>query len=1535
MKKNLLSIIAFIMAVIMIAGVLASCGGETETTSATTTAGESEQTTESSKATEEKTTESSETEPKTNETTVPTDNGTTESESLTDSNSDAATETETVTDTDSQTETETETESGTDEPEAVLKPDLSEKYGDSIVYADSLKNNVTAYYASGKREDVVFENMEMKLEYGLTAARDQQVTYLKSKNGKSYVENSIDVFVRMNDGYTYYAKNSYSEAVFNIYRFGYYYYQMRMEGQTFSTEGTVTDELSVDYKSPSGANDLKVRYKNKVLMIQVDDDANDPYFTINSSLDVDASKYTMLEITVKAEGPAANNCDLFYVAGSATGFSGEQRVDFNVATDGEFHTYRIPLYTGKDYTGTVKALRLDVNGAGASFEIKDIKFLGMDVGNAPKYLSMSRNFNIYSDKMHHVLQVAATETTENIAEFGMLTKIDASTVAKVVVKDKNGTHYDFEGIDWDSAEYVGFDIIDAGIFGYILPYDGKGGKLSVELVDGVYVIEQTMAPEGGKVIPSRTTFNEEMHYYNWVSGGNTNDFYMGQRIYTDDNHDFEEFLYEAFCERNPLTKFKVIDKSSTEAEYFGYDSLRGIYRFNMGGAPGGFSTPYYKEQNRHFRTSFFVNGDDIDRKIYVMTYTTVGQLECAVLLDEDDVMLPLSLEVGKNFSEQGGERNLYNLDDATYGEVIFPLVVKADSKTEYGVLNLYQNWGKYPLKQLSWIQFFSPYYHLSTGVTETNCILPWTFTDRAWYNTLPDHRGMSAPLWATQPQHTSAGEHDWLRYVDSEGNVVRAENVLNTIDSYGPTYADVKMDYITYDGKMKVSYTHTEMPQVDENRAYYEMTYEVLDDITINNFVTDFQFYKVDPNDGTGLYQKVGYLNENNESVVVEANQSTTPVKYVLGKDCPYFSFFDMDNHSDSNGYANLSFLVYNSEFVIGGEKAEPSFAIVNYSDTVYVTLNIEEQTTLKAGDKFTINAILLPWGSHLLDDGIIDKANNNYEYTMTLPDGTLYEDKNVRDVRKNTLKNPLTAVAGENCQVIESVFVPKVKSTNGESVEFTLTGGYNNVVVRAYGFKKMTVPVIYEKIDGEWQLYEVSSKDDEKFGHNYDGYCIHYDGDSFSYSFVTTMDGMTDRTFKIVADGNYKKWPKETFSGLEREDLLQVYADPTEIKELDGDTVLKNEFASALEVMKDEGGEYEYLRVFGGGLDAKYAEGYAIVYKPANANLGAGKYLAVKYRFGAENTEVVNRFEFYMSTETNNPGEAGCFSTNAVKSDGEWHLLIIDLEKVNQNNFSKNWVAADDGKYYPKLIRFDFFDKKMPEESYIDIAFVGIDESIENIVKLAEDVSSASMFEGSKEYKVDVTTGEVVSLYPDIPETLVQSESGYTQADLEFGAHLDYINGKTCVLMSGSSSGVVGYQLMGNAIADIDIENSATVAGHNLVLAGWCVLEGGVDRYVWSADGGKTWYDVETYGKEIDPAYQALVDAAYERTNKTVGFTIDKDGANSAFQGASGNSPTGLSCNLEEYKGQKVDVIIGAVPAKDTTTIQPLFYIGQVTVAE
>lgn len=1410
------------------------------------------------------------------------------------------------------------------------EPRLEGEHAELIENADSLKNNVTAYYANGKRENVIFENMEMLLDYSLLSGSDQLVSTLTNKKGNEYISNTMDVFVRMADGNVYYASDSSTNAVFNIHRFGYYFYQMRAEGQNFIGGLEVKSELNVSIEKPTSTayiDAYKYRKGDGYAFVRNADPAKDPRIVFGD-LEVSTDKYTVLEITMRAEEQCSANADLFFVSGSYTGLNSSQRLRFQLTTDGEWHTYRIPVYTGSDYTGTLSRIAMDINGSGARYDIKEIKFLEIDIENAPSDLSLCRTFNVYSDKMHHVVQIAATAETSGIKEIGMQTVIPAGKVAKVVAMDASGLHYSFDEVDWTTTEYVGFDIIDAGIFGYILPFDGKGGSLKVEQTGDQYLIEQVMVPEGGTIKPSRTTYDTENQRYNWVPGGNTNDLFMGLRVYTDDSHDFETFLEEAYCERNPLSEsyFKIIETGSTFAAYHGYDSLRGIYNIGIGGATG-FNAPYYSDPNKHYRANFLVRGDDHDRKIYAMTSHSSGQLECAVLLDADDVMLPVSMEVGKNFSESGGERNLYNLADNPYSETIFPLVVNSGEKYEYTVLNLYQNWGNFPLKQISWIQFFSPYYHLSTGVTETNCILPWTFTNQIWYNTLPDFRGMSAPLWSKEPQHTSAGDHDWLKYVDSEGKVNRAENVMNVIDSHGPTYADVKMDYITYDGKIKVSYTHTEMPQTDENRTYYEIRYEVIGDVIINDVVNNLQLYKVNPNDSVGKYKKVGYLDYNNKCTVADANETDTPIKYTLGNECPYFSFFDMDGASNADGYGNLAFLIYNSEFIIGGKKAEPSFAIVNHTDTVYVTLDLET-LALKAGDSITINCILLPWGSHQLDDGIVDLENGNYEYDMPLEDGTLYMDKNVRDVRENTLLNPLKAIAGENSEIIESVFVPKIKTVNGESAEFTLSGGYNNVAVRVYGFDKMTVPVIYEKIDGDWQIYNVSSSASRKDPHKYDGYVIHYDGDAtFSYSFVASMDGKTNRTFKIVADGNYTKWATETFEvNTGREDLLNIYTDHVELAGLIGKSQI-----SKSEIFDEDG----YVRFFGAGTDSSLGETYVTAYKNSKPTVASGKYIAVKYRIPTTNSASIKRFDLFVSTTVTNANNDNAIYINNVKNDGEWHTIIIDLEKVESERFKPHFVTDAAGRYYPLVIRFDFFDRKMSTESYIDLAFVGMDDSLAKIAALSTDCKDITLFEGSVTTRIDPATGEKIDLTVRIPEVLVDPSSGYTKASLEYGAQIDYINGVSVSTTGGTKKGTAGIMHNASTIADRSVTDCATVAGYNLVFGGWCVVEGGVDHYVWSADGGKTWHKVEDFGRSTASASANNISAALARSNQTYEFTLEADGANGSFSGTAGNNPKGIAADLEAYKGQTVDVIFGAVPAKDTSTILPLYYISRVKVAE
>ena len=201
--------------------------------------------------------------------------------------------------------------------------------------------------------------------------------------------------------------------------------------------------------------------------------------------------------------------------------------------------------------------------------------------------------------------------------------------------------------------------------------------------------------------------------------------------------------------------------------------------------------------------------------------------------------------------------------------------------------------------------------------------------------------------------------------------------------------------------------------------------------------------------------------------------------------------------------YVNLSYLVRDAKVIIGGKECTPHFAVRAAGRRLYLTLDLGA-VSFKKGDSIKINAIIMPWGS--------------YKSVYDSPD--FAPDQNVRDVRKNSMLDPAIAIAVADCTVVDAPFMPKVRSTNGKSAEFTLSGGENNITVRAYGFDALAVPTVYEKIGGEWGEYELSSKntpDVAEISHNYDGYNVFFDGDSYSYSFVVKMTGGEGRTFKIM----------------------------------------------------------------------------------------------------------------------------------------------------------------------------------------------------------------------------------------------------------------------------------------------------------------------------------------------------------------------------------------------------------------------------------
>ena len=981
------------------------------------------------------------------------------------------------------------------------------------------------------------------------------------------------------------------------------------------------------------------------------------------------SVFNALEITMSTTNSSSGT--VYLAAGSHSGIDGSQHVGFSINPDGEYHTYYVPFSSVEDYTGYITRIRLDIGSkVGEEIRISSLKMVSLAA--AAPAVKLDKTYHLYSDKVNEIVRLVASKDVSDLASFGSITEIPADTVAKLVIKDKKGTHDSLDGVDMATVEYVAFDIKGVGVFGYILLPDESSGKLTVALADGVYTLTQEYTLPEGYVVEHLKAVRS------------------GHRLYTDLSHSFDGFLKAAEEERHPLTEV-TSTATSRGSEYVGYDAFRGAYYFDVRGF-AGFQAAYDNPYLRYYVSPSF-NGVAEDRAVYIISHTTSGNLESAAVLSHDGLMLPIDLEVCKNF---GGEHEepFYDDGDTTYGEVIFPMVIEAGKKTEIHVINLYQNWGDFPLKQISSIQFIAPYYHLSVGTTETNCIAPYYVYGKDHW-TLPDFRAMSAPLWATQPQHTSIGRLYFLEYTTADGKDYASESITNKITAYGPTYCDIDMYYLSDDGKISAYYRHMEMPHTDENRTYYELVLEVMDDISIKDFKNDFAFFSFDGRNP--YFKKLGYLNDKNECVVTNASSSATPTYYTLGDKSPYISYFDGPETTDLIDYVNFALVVKDYSFTVGGKAYDGNLVLRDVKaenlNRMSLTLDLGE-ITLKKGDKFTINMILLPWG-----------------------DPSAENDQNVRNVRQDACLDPYKVEASVG-SVIEDVYLPRVMSEGGKA-EFTLSGGTNNCVVRVYGFDKLTVPTVEEKVDGKWVSYKLRSDT-----YAYDGYTVHYDGDgTYSYSFVVNMDGGKARTFRINADKEFKGYEGNWIEGETNDDAfddlpINIYITPSNYKDVKAGMSM---YGCIMEIAEDE----SYFRFRGADTAV---EAYITPVGNTEVYGETGQYVVMKYRVPTDNSVTLKNFEIFTSTVYYGPKASDFISVNGSPIiDGEWHVMVVDVSKI------ESFQQRADGTYLANYFRIDIMNvnkQNVPTDTYLDIAYFGMSNSLDDIIALNPDVANLQLWE-------------------------------------------------------------------------------------------------------------------------------------------------------------------------------------------------------------
>ena len=972
-------------------------------------------------------------------------------------------------------ETDTMTDIETNDPDVYEDPVFYEKierdpidpdkvdlsgtdWNATITAANSRANGVQGKFTDPYRNKFLISNKTSSLLCNLTENGKKQVEGIYNENGAPYVENTENAYVIDANGSVFSSAHSTTNARMNSNRIGYYYYDFHFRDQVFVDPDVKEggDEYNILQKtgkwaaSPDTAN---VKKTKSSLSYDVTSPV-DPY--VYAGVSFSAEKYNSLKVTIKTEFDTI--CYVYVMAGDYKQFNQDQMTKFQCIPGQECTVY-VPLYALPGYTGNVHGLRFDCgNQSGDHIEITELKAINRANDTVP--LAFERTYHTYPDKIHEEYRIIATDDYSNGSKFETRTVIPADTVKKLIIKNAKGEVSELDGFDFTTTEYVGFDIKNAGIFGVIMPITENNGYISVELKDGNYVLTRGIDIN--------------------VSMAKGDEIIFGHRLFTSNGHEFNELRKEAYIERNPLTEIYVKDVDN--AKFEGYDGIRGCYAFTVEAME--FDTAFKMKPDKQFNVNALIRGDGvIDRTIYIQTAenraTRRGRLECAAILNENDMLLPIPLEVGKNFDGEN-EEPLYYPEPATgeaaYGEVYFPVTVEKDECKRFTVLHLYQNWGNYPLKQLSFIAFHIPYYHLSVGVTETNCIVPYYVNGKdGWV--LPDFRANSAPFWnnGRGTQHTSVGRLYFLNYTDAEGNSYRSESQSAEIASHGPVYADLNTEYLSDDGKIKATYRHTEMAQTDENRTFYDIKLEVLDDININDFKNDFAFFTFDSYNLK--FARVGYLNENGESVNEKIDTSAKTNRTVkLGKDHPYYDYYRA-NEKES---VNFGLIVRESDITIGGQKFDGCFIFRDKFDGAINTGSLSLDlgaVTLKKGDVLHIQIILMPWG-----------------YSTNL------DDSNVLRVRADSCIDPykITVIEGEP---YEDSVIPSVRAKNN-SASFKISGGASTAAVKIYGFTDYKMPTVTFKADGK-------DVDIKLAGPNgYDGYQVNLDKDgTYSFSFNVDMD--------------------------------------------------------------------------------------------------------------------------------------------------------------------------------------------------------------------------------------------------------------------------------------------------------------------------------------------------------------------------------------------------------------------------------------------
>ena len=550
--------------------------------------------------------------------------------------------------------------------------------------------------------------------------------------------------------------------------------------------------------------------------------------------------------------------------------------------------------------------------------------------------------------------------------------------------------------------------------------------------------------------------------------------------------------HSAFFELFPLQTAEVSDDLEAEVRpllsanmtaklgrTLGYDPVRGCYKVQTD-TPGGF-TYHYEHPNDYEIAAFSIRNDATPRKVYVMHETRhhPGNVECGVVLDETGCTLPITVQISKNFAGEK-EEPFYNPNDTPFSETFFPLHLEPEETRALTSLHLYQNWGSHPLKQFSSLGGWMDYYHMSTGVTETTCYVPFLFGGLDGVS-IADLRPMSQRMWESQPQHDNVAGHSFLRYQDSGGQWHFIEYTGTTFRSTGPNWADVSLGYLSDDGRARVTLDVFELPQTDELRNFIRMRIDFLDDIDIRDgdFARNVRLLNIASWVQRMRYTHVAYGEPigNPQVVPIELDDDFTLAGAPLPSENGFATIYP--DKSGANAY-----IVRRFAGRIDGEAVAPGVSAIGQQngDTVLMLVPVTRAKRIKAGDWIEADLFIMPYGGGTQDWKPAQKAA--FDFGLNAPRVT-------------------SVAAGSKI----SDFPTRVALDTSGVAEFSVTGGMNYIPIIVEGSKDYTCQRIYLLDNGEKKLIDHAQKGER------DGYQVFAKEDgTFGWVFLVMADGKEHR---------------------------------------------------------------------------------------------------------------------------------------------------------------------------------------------------------------------------------------------------------------------------------------------------------------------------------------------------------------------------------------------------------------------------------------